>query len=66
MALHYGLIPFYQPTPENIRQFVSLVEKFALEHNLANTGDTVIIIAGEPVVAAGTKNALLAHTIMAH
>ena len=65
MALHYGLVPFYQPTPANIQQLINLVEKFVLEHNLANPGDTVIIVAGEPVVADGTKNAVLAHTITA-
>lgn len=63
MALHYGLVPFYQPTPANIEQLISLVEKFVLEHNLANAGDTVIIVAGVPVVTAGTKNVVLAHTL---
>jgi pyruvate kinase len=66
MSLHYGVMPFYQLTPENIDCFVGFVEKFVLEHNLAGAGDTVIIVVGEPVVAAGTKNAVLAHTITTH
>ena len=66
MSLHYGIVPFYQPTPENIDHFVRLVERFVVEHNLAQAGDAIIIVAGEPVVAAGTKNAVLAHTITVH
>jgi len=63
MAIHYGVVPFYQTTPQNLDTFVKVVEKFVLEHNLAKLKDTVIIVAGEPVVSEGTKNAVLAHIV---
>jgi pyruvate kinase len=66
MSLDYGVIPFYRNVPESVEVFVKFVEQFLINHNLAKADDKIIIVVGEPVVAQGTKNAVLAHTIQAH
>ena len=65
MSLDYGVIPFYRKVPENVESFVGFVEHFLINHNLAKADDKVIIVVGEPVVAEGTKNAVLVHTVQA-
>jgi pyruvate kinase len=63
MSLDYGVIPFYRTVPENVENFVNFVEQFLINHRLAKADDNIIIVVGEPVVAEGTKIAVLAHTI---
>jgi pyruvate kinase len=63
MSLDYGVIPFYHNVPENVENFVNFVEQFLINHHLAKADDNIIIVVGEPVVAEGTKIAVLAHTI---
>jgi pyruvate kinase len=66
MSLHYGVIPFCLPLPQNVTQFTKVVEKLVVDYGLAKPGDKLILVAGEPVVSEGTKNVVMAHIISAH
>ena len=63
MALHYGVVPRVKLIPENITDFTKTVEKIVLENKWGNIGDQVVLVAGRPLGAAGTTNAIMVHTI---
>ena len=63
MCLHYGVIPCCQPIPEDIKQFTCLVDRLVLENNWAQTGDRIILVAGQPISTAGTTNFIHVHNI---
>jgi len=65
MCLHYGVIPCCQPIPVDISQFTSLVDKLIIEHNWANPGDKIILVAGRPLGAPGTTNSIHVHKVNA-
>jgi pyruvate kinase len=63
MCLHYGVIPNCRPVPEDISQFTSLVDKLIIENNWAQVGDTIILVVGRQISAAGTTNSIHVHNI---
>jgi len=63
MCLHYGVIPCCRSIPEDIRQFTSMVDKLIIENNWAQPGDKIILVAGQPLGAAGTTNSIHVHNI---
>jgi len=65
MCLHYGVIPCCRPIPENIRQFTSLLDELITGNNWAQAGDKIILVAGQPLGAAGTTNSINVHNINA-
>ena len=65
MCLHYGVIPCCQPIPEDIRQFTGLIDKLITKNNWAQAGDKIILVAGQPLGAAGTTNSIHVHNINA-
>lgn len=65
MALHYGVIPRTRPIPEDIMHFTRMVEKLVLESKWVQVGDQIVIVAGRPLGAAGTTNAIMVHTVTA-
>ncbi|OQA01120.1 MAG: Pyruvate kinase I [Planctomycetes bacterium ADurb.Bin412] len=64
MSLHYGVIPVCIPVPGDIREFSDLADKLSLENQLAQPGDPVVLIAGRPLGAPGTTNAIMVHTLV--
>ena len=65
MCLHYGVIPRCQPIPDNITQFTCTVDQLILSRNWAQVGDKIVLVAGRPLGAAGTTNAIMVHAITA-
>jgi pyruvate kinase len=63
MCLHYGVIPRCKPIPEDIREFTHVVEQLIISRNWAQVGDRIVLVAGQPLGAAGTTNAIMVHTI---
>jgi len=65
MCLHYGVIPRCKPIPDDIRQFTHMVEQFITSRNWAQVGDKIVLVAGQPLGATGTTNAIMVHAITA-
>ncbi len=63
MSLYYGVIPRCQPTPEDINQFIHIVEYLIISHNWARVGDKIVLVSGQPIGSAGATNAVMVHTI---
>ncbi|MFC1783566.1 pyruvate kinase [Planctomycetota bacterium] len=63
MALHYGVVPRCRPIPDDITQFTQTVEKLVLESKWCRVGDQIVLVAGRPLGAAGTTNAIMVHTV---
>ncbi|MCP4707263.1 MAG: hypothetical protein GY869_01445, partial [Planctomycetes bacterium] len=63
MAMHYGVVPRVKLIPENITDFTKTVERVVLKNKWGNIGDQVVLVAGRPLGAAGTTNAIMVHTI---
>ena len=66
MCLHYGVIPRCLPIPKDINEFTRLTEKLILSRKWAQVGDKIVLVAGQPLGAAGTTNEIMVHTITAH
>ena len=65
MCLYYGVIPRCKPIPDDIRQFTHVVEQLIISQNWARVGDKIVLVAGRPLGATGTTNAIMVHTITA-
>ena len=63
MCLHYGVIPCCRPIPEDIGRFTSFIDKLITENKWAQAGDKIILVAGQPLGAPGTTNAIHVHNI---
>ena len=63
MCLHYGVIPRCRPAPNSIEEFSRMVDKIILERNWLHGGDKIVLVAGSPIGAAGTTNAIMVHTV---
>ena len=63
MCLHYGVIPCCRAIPDDIEQFTCLVDKLIIENNWAQPGDKIVLVAGQPLGAAGTTNSIHVHNI---
>lgn len=64
MSLHYGVIPRCRPIPSDIEQFTQLVDKLVLERGWLKADDMVVLVAGQPLGAAGTTNAIMVHSVI--
>ncbi|MBN1795651.1 MAG: pyruvate kinase [Sedimentisphaerales bacterium] len=65
MCLHYGVIPRCRPIPADNEQFTKLVNSLILERHWAEPGDTILLVAGQPIGTAGATNAVIVHKITA-
>ena len=65
MCLHYGVIPRCHPIPKDISEFTRMAEKLIISRNWAEVGDKIVLVAGQPLGAAGTTNAIMVHSITA-
>jgi pyruvate kinase len=63
MCLYYGVISRRADAPEHTRDVLTLVEDFARQLHLADSGDRVIVVSGRPIGTAGATNTLVVHTI---
>jgi pyruvate kinase len=63
MSLHYGVIPRTRPVPSDTEHFARLVDNLILERRWAEQGDIIVLVAGQPIGAAGKTNAIMLHTV---
>jgi len=63
MCLHYGVLPYCQSIPEDINQFMYLVDKLVVENKWAQAGETIVLVSGKPLGATGTTNTINVHNI---
>jgi len=63
MALHYGVIPRYEPLPGGISELVARADAFLLAKGWAQAGDAIVVVAGRPLGDVGTTNTILLHTV---
>ena len=63
MCLHYGVAPQQAETPDSFDAFTSLAERIARQRGLAKTGDKIVLVAGSPLGASGTTNAIMVHKV---
>ncbi len=64
MCLHYGVVPrCCREIPQDIEQFAHIVDELIVERNWAQVGDRVVLVAGQPLGAPGTTNAIMVHAI---
>jgi pyruvate kinase len=63
MCLHYGVIPCCRPIPEGDERFTSLVDRLVIENKWVNAGDRIVLVAGQPLGAAGTTSSIHIHNV---
>lgn len=63
LALMWGVNAFVVEDFDLIDHMVKRVDALLIEQNLAKLGDTVIIVAGTPLVVGGRTNLLKLHTV---
>ena len=63
MCLHYGVIPRCAPVPDNFDEFTGLADRIALEHRWVRPGDKIVLVAGSPLGASRTTNAIMVHDV---
>ncbi len=61
MSLAYGVLPVHAHTPESRDAFFRLLDQYALDHGLAEKGDPVVAVIGEPLGSAGVTTQLQVH-----
>jgi len=64
MCLHYGVIPRCRAIPKDIEHFTQLVDQLIVESNWARAGEKIVLVAGQPIGAAGTTNAIIVHSLI--
>ena len=63
LSLAWGVLPLEEPEPANLEEVFELASKAALETNLAQRGDLIVIIAGIPLAVSGSTNLVKIHSI---
>jgi pyruvate kinase len=63
LSLAWGVLPLKKTKPANLEEVFELASKVALETNLANTGDLIVVIAGIPLAVPGSTNLIKIHSI---
>jgi pyruvate kinase len=63
MCLHYGVIPRCRKIPADMQQFTAMVEELILQRGWVAKGDIIVLVAGQPIGAAGTTNAIVVHSV---
>ena len=59
MALLYAVIPISMPQPNHLEDFADKITQAMIDHNFAQLGDQVVLVAGEPIGTPGVTNTLL-------
>jgi pyruvate kinase len=65
MCLNYGVIPYFHAMPESIEEFTRLVDRVVKDRGLAEAGDKIVLVTGQPLGGEGTTNAIVIHTVTA-
>lgn len=63
LAFNWGVIPFYYPHCQTIREGFEKISGFALESHLVSYGDLVVMTAGTPFGISGTTNMMIVESI---
>ena len=63
MCLYYGVDAFRADAPPHTRHVLDLAAKYALQRDLAKSGDKIIVVSGRPIGVPGNTNTLVVHTI---
>ena len=63
LAVSWGVVPFVLPTCQTIEELIERSVLYLKKKNFAKTGDSMIIIAGEPVGISGHINFVELRTI---
>jgi pyruvate kinase len=63
LSLAWGVLPLKKPEPANLEEVFELASKAALETNLAERGDLIVITAGIPLGVSGSTNLVKIHSI---
>jgi pyruvate kinase len=63
MCLHYGVIPRCRAVPSDTQQFTKLVDELVLERKWAEAGNTIVLVAGQPIGVAGATNVIMVHSV---
>jgi len=66
MCLNYGVIPYFHAMPDTIEQFTQLVDQVVVDQGLAQSGDKIVLVTGQPLGGEGTTNAIVIHTVTAN
>jgi pyruvate kinase len=63
LAFNWGVIPFYYPNCQTVREGFDKISTFALENQLVSYGDLVVVTAGTPFGVSGTTNMMIVENI---
>jgi len=63
LAFNWGVIPFYSPNCQTIREGFEKTSTFALDNHLVAHGDLVVLTAGSPFGVSGTTNMMIVESI---
>ncbi len=66
MCLNYGVIPSCHAMPDTIEQFTQLVDSMVKDRGLAQAGDKIVLVTGQPLGGEGTVNAIVIHVVTAN
>lgn len=63
MALYGCVTPLHTPTHRSTDEMLTFAEEYLLEHGIARTGDTTVMIAGIPPNIQATTNLMKVHRV---
>ena len=63
MRLHYGVVPVKMDPPDDLRELVTNVNDLVLQRKLAGVGERIVVVSGRAMVATGTLNGIVVHTV---
>lgn len=63
MSLLYGIVPRYLTEPDSGNAFIREVDRMLLEKNWAQTGDSIVLVLGEPFGQEGLTNEIRIHYV---
>lgn len=63
LSLAWGVLPLKKPEPANLEEVFGLASEAALETDLAERGDLIVIVAGIPLAVPRSTNLVKIHSI---
>jgi pyruvate kinase len=63
MAVRFAVTPILAPPVESTDKMLSQVERMLLDMKLAEAGDPIVVVAGQPIGRAGSTNLMKLHRI---
>lgn len=63
LSFNWGVIPFYYPDCQGIREGFEKISRFALDSHFASYGDLVVVTGGTPFGVSGTTNMMMVESI---